>query len=136
MYNKRVFRIIPANEADREAIRYILTEKTWWPESTSTPPLPATFDPQANPNFDYRELLHFFADLGDGTYLVLTRKQYDLGDFGVNVIPTADWTNRYNCSVAPTIEEYNYTSLVNGGNTRTNIDAFRSYDYNLFTNDI
>lgn len=133
MYTKRVFRIIPANDADRQAIRYILTEKTWWPEPTSTPPLPGSFDPQAN--FDYRELLQFFSELPDGTFLVLTRKQYELNEFGVNVIPTADWTNRYNCSVAPTIEEYNYTSLVNGGNTAS-LDAFRSYDYNLFTNDI
>ena len=132
MYTKRVFRIIPANDADRQAIRAILTSKIWFPESTSTPPLPATFTP--GDNFDYRELLQFFSELPDGTFLVLTRKQYELNEFGVNVIPTADWTDRYYCSVAPTIEEYNYTSLVNGGNTRTNIDAFRSYDYNLYTN--
>jgi hypothetical protein len=132
MYTKRVFRIVPANAADRIAIRNILTSKNWFPEATSVPPLPGTYSNL----FDYRQLLQFMAELPDGSFLVYTRKQYELADFSINVIPSNDWTNRYYCSIAPTIEVYNYTSLVNGGNTNTGIHTFRSYDYNLFSNDI
>lgn len=134
MYTKRVFRIIPANEADRKAIRYILSNKTWFPETTSVPPLPASYVP--GDGYDYRELLQLFSELSDGSFLVYTRKQYELNEFSVNVIPTADWTNRYYCSVAPTIEVYDYDVKVNGGNTNTGIYTFRSYDYNLHTNNI
>lgn len=130
-YYKRVFSLTPANAADSAALLWILQNKTFYPEATSTPALPASYDGA----FDYRQLFKFIG-FRDGIPLVYTRKEYTTVEFGVNVVPTADWAARYKMSAPPTVTAItDYTDLTaNGANTNTGIDTFLSYDYQLYNN--
>lgn len=85
--------------------------------------------------FDYRQFFVFVAILPDGSGVVFTREQWTPTEFEEQAIPTADWTDRYGFSTAPTIEALVYSQVDKyGKDTNTGIYAFRSYDYNLFTN--
>ncbi len=129
--DKRYFRIVPATQADAEQLKWLLTNKTFYPEATSAPALPGSYVD----GFDYRQ---FFIVVGfekNGSAIVFTRSEYTEIEFGTDVIPTDDWTDRYYLSVAPTIESIpDYTEIVNGHNTQTDIRSFLSYDYQLFNN--
>lgn len=129
--NKRYFRITPTNAADAAQLYWLMNNKTFYPEATSVPPLPASY----SDIFDYRQ---FFVVVGmdnDGSFIVFTRSEYTGVEFGTNVIPTADWTNRYRMSIAPTITELpNYTEYYNGKDRKHTIHTFLYYDYQLVNN--
>lgn len=129
--NKKYFKITAANLADAKQLHWLLTNKTFYPESTSTPPLPGAFDGL----FDYRQFFVIVEMLNDGSFVVFTRSEYTAITFGTNVIPTADWTNRYRMSIAPTITELpDYTEFYNGTNRKASIHSFLNYDYKLTNN--
>ena len=129
--NKRYFKILPANKVDGALLVKLLHNKTFYPEATSLPALPGVYSDL----FDYRQ---FFIVLGvdnDGGMIVYTRSEYTDVEFGVNVIPTADWTTRYRLSIAPTIVALpEYSEIVNGVKRTHDIRAFLSYDYCLYNN--
>lgn len=125
-YVDRVFKIIPANKEDFERIQYILESRTFYPED-----IPASYDEL----YDYRQLFVYMGVSKDGTgFLVYTRAETDEANFGIDYIPTADWTDRYGVSVAPTIEIFPYTDIVNGRRTMTGVYVFKSWDYQLYNN--
>ncbi len=129
--DKRYFRLIPANNVDRDRLIYILKSKTFYPESTSTPALPGAY----LLGFDYRQFFIFIGFDHDGHPIVFTRQEWTDVEFGTDCIPTADWTTRYGLSIAPTIEALpEYSEIVNGRNYATSIRSFLSYDYQLFNN--
>jgi hypothetical protein len=130
--NKKYFKIVPANSADAAQLYWLLKNKTFYPESTSVPALPVAY----NALFDYRQFFIVIGFTKEGHAVVYTRSEYTTGEFGTNVIPTADWTARYNMSLAPTIvalPEMNEV-LTDGHSVRTNLNAFLSYDYQLVNN--
>lgn len=127
----RYFKITGANAADIAQIAVMMRSKTFYPEATSTPALPASYDPA----FDYRQ---FFIVIGfdkDGYAIVYTRKDYTVNEFNTNVIPTADWTGRYYLSIAPTVAITPYSELDAAGHSyKTRLDSFLSWDYQLHNN--
>jgi len=123
-YSNRVFKIIPANKEDYKKIEYLLKSRTFYPTN-----IPPTF----SSDFDYRQLFVYMFPTENG-FLVYTREETTDTDFGIDYIPTADWTNKYYCSVAPTIELYNYTDIVNARRTMTGVFIFKSWDYQLYNN--
>jgi hypothetical protein len=128
--NQRYFKITANDVNDAKQLKTILLTKKFYPETTSTPPLPAT----VTGGFDYRKLFLVIEIQNDGI-IVLTRSEYTVAQFNVNVIPTLDWTTRYNLSLAPTITSLpEYTEYRNGKNTTTSIHAFLNYDYTLTNN--
>lgn len=129
-YN-RVFKITPANKEDFKIIERLLKNKKFYPEPTSIPPRPATYSAL----FDYRQFLIYMGLTADQTgFLVYVREQMDEVTFNTNIIPTLDWTTRYQLSIAPTIELYPYTDVVRGKRTQTNQFVFLHWDYQLFNN--
>jgi hypothetical protein len=131
--NKKYFKIVPANSADAAILYALLTSKTFYPEATSVPPLPPL---PVNPAFDYRQFFVVVGFTKEGDAIVYTRAEYTVGEFGTNVIPTAEWTARYKLSIAPTIvalPTFSNTAL-DGHNFNTNLNAFLSYDYQLVNN--
>ena len=129
---KRYFKIIPANKQDADRLYYILTSRTFYPESTSTPPLPGAYDA----GFDYRQFFKVIGFDNTGSALVYTRHQYEAADFDTDIILVADWTTRYGLTIAPTIvedETYSETSAI-GRNTNTDLNVFLSWDYQLVNN--
>lgn len=124
------FTLEAANAADDAQLQVVLASKKFYPESTSVPALPISFDN----SFDYRQFLIYLGRDKAGKHLVVTRKQYSVLEFNTNVIPTADWTSRYRLSVAPTVSESDYAEIVNGNNYATSYHTFLSYDYKDFTN--
>ncbi len=130
--DKKYFKIVPANSADAAILYAILTNKTFYPEATSIPALPGV----ATPGFDYRQFFVVVGFTKEGDAIVFTRSEYTVGQFGTNVIPTAEWTARYKLSIAPTIvalPTFSNTAL-DGHNFNTNLNAFLSYDYQLTNN--
>lgn len=133
--DKRYFKIVPANAADAAQLYKLLTSKTFYPEATSVPPLPPVSP--FNPLFDYRQFFRLVGFTKEGDAIVFTRSEYTVGQFGTNVIPTADWTARYYMSIAPTIVALpTFSDELNGHNTNTDINTFLSYDYKNFTNNL
>lgn len=52
--------------------------------------------------------------------VIKMKQPYTATQFNTSIIPTADWTNIYKLSVAPTVTEAtNYTETITGGNTYT-----------------
>lgn len=123
------FKIIAANKIDFDQIFWLLQSKRFFPEPTSTPPLPA----QPSASFDYRELMRLESvDYNTKSFIVRTRQKYSLVNFSINVVPTADWTARYRLSTAPTIQsvstDYNPTQF------KTTVSPFINFVYtNLVT---
>lgn len=130
--NKKYFKIVPANSADAAILYAILTNKTFYPEASSVPALPGAYSAL----FDYRQFFVVVGFTKEGEAIVFTRSEYTVGEFGTNVIPTAEWTARYKLSIAPTIvalPTFSNTAL-DGHNFNTNLNAFLSYDYQLVNN--
>lgn len=123
----RYFKLIPVNESDRVICEALLKSKTFYPESSSTPALPASPDP----SFDYRQFFRYIGiDPISGYFVVRTREDIDEAGFGTDMVPTADWTTRYNMSSDPDVVAYDeYPDVVNVHKTRTDIDAFFVYSY-------
>lgn len=130
--NKKYFLISPANAADMAQLKAIFGSKVFYPDIMSVPPLPATYDP----TFDYRQFFIIMGFDNNGNAIVFTRSEYTVSQFNTNVIATADWTNRYYFTVAPTVTALpNFTeNTPNGQSGKTNIGAFLSYDYQLYNN--
>lgn len=125
----RYFKIIGANANDQALIENLLVTKSFYPEATSTPALPAVY----NALFDYRQFLLLFEGRLDKYPIVYTRQSWKSAEFVVQAIPTADWTVKYGLSIAPTIEEVS-DSNINVYLKRTKLYSFLSYDYQLFNN--
>jgi len=125
----RYFKIIGANANDQALIENLLVTKSFYPEATSTPALPAVY----NALFDYRQFLLLFEGRLDKYPIVYTRQSWTAAEFAIEAIPTADWTVRYGLSIAPTIEEVS-DSNINVYLKRTKLYSFLSYDYQLFNN--
>jgi len=125
----RYFKIIGANANDQALIENLLVTKSFYPEASSTPALPAVYDAL----FDYRQFLLLFEGRLDKYPIVYTRQSWSVAQFNVQAIPTADWTAKYGLSVAPTIEEVN-DSNINIHNKRTKLYSFLSYDYQKYNN--
>lgn len=125
----RYFKIIGANANDQYLIEQLLINKNFYPEATSTPALPSTYDN----TFDYREFLLLFESRLDKYPIVYTRQSWSAAQFNTNAIPTADWTTRYGLSIAPTIEEVN-DAFISVYFKRTKLYTFLSYDYQLYNN--
>jgi len=120
------FKIIAATTADYNAMMAVLNTKTFYPEPTSTPALPAS----GTAGFDYRQLFKMIGLDRDGMPIVKTREPYTVAQFNVNVVPTADWTGRYYLVTAPTIVALpDNTEYVNGVKTNYTADVFLSYNY-------
>lgn len=124
----RYFKITGATMADKEQIVKILTSKTFYPEISSNPPLPATYDD----TFDYRQFFMLYEGRLDDAPIVYTRQEWTVAEFNDEAIPTDDWTDRYLLSTAPTVEEVNDPRISIYGKAKTY--AFLSYDYQLFNN--
>lgn len=118
------FKLTVATAQDYEQLMWLLKNKRFYPELTSTPPLPAV----PNGSFDYRELMILWGlEKMDGMPIVRTRSKYSLANFDVNVVPVADWTTRYKLSAPPTI-----TAIANDLDlpaTRTTFYGFLNYNY-------
>lgn len=125
----RYFKIIGANANDQALIENLLVTKSFYPEASSTPALPATYSAL----FDYRQFLLLFEGRLDKYPIVYTRQSWTSAEFVVQAIPTADWTVKYGLSVAPTIEEVS-DSNISVYLKRTKLYSFLSYDYQLFNN--
>lgn len=124
--DKRYFKIIPANSSDAARLAALLGNKTFYPESGSTPALPGVLDN----TFNYKQFFIVKGYNTDGSMIVFTRQEYTPVQFGVNVIPTAEWTARYNFSIAPTIEALpTYTEVIDGHSRITQTDIFLNYQY-------
>jgi len=126
--NKKYFRIVPANSDDAARLFTLLENKTFYPEPTSTPALPAVFDYY----FDYRQFFIVKSNNEkDGSIIIKTRSEYTVGQFGTDVIPTAEWTSRYKLSVAPTIVALpDYSEILPSGHSVvTSQDIFLNYQY-------
>lgn len=119
------FKLTVTSAQDYEQLMWLLTNKRFYPEATSVPPLPAVPNPGA---FDYRELMVLWTkDKNDGMPIVRTRSMYSLANFSINVVPVADWMGRYNLTANPTIsgisENLDHPSI------RTRNFGFLSYNY-------
>jgi len=125
----RYFKIIGANANDQALIENLLVTKSFYPEASSTPALPAVY----NALFDYRQFLLLFEGRLDKYPIVYTRQSWTSAEFVVQAIPTADWTAKYGLSIAPTIEEVS-DSNISVYLKRTKLYSFLSYDYQLFNN--
>lgn len=122
----KFFKLTPVTAADYEPLMWILMNKTFYPEPTSTPALPAVYDN----SFDYRQLLVYVGKDADGNPIVKTRKDYTTGTFATAVIPTADWTTRYRLASAPTITVSTVDDFDSRGlNTFAKPIIFQSYQY-------
>lgn len=121
----KYFKLEAANSQDLEQIMWLLKNKTFFPESTSTPALPGSYDIA----FDYRQLFKFIS-LHNGYPVVKTREDISTVQFGTKMVPTAEWTSRYQLSAAPTItampDEFEY---INGKPGNTTADVFLTYHY-------
>lgn len=118
------FKLTVATAQDYEQLMWLLTNKRFYPEASSTPALPGV----PTPGFDYRELMVLWAeDKTDRMPIVRTRNQYSLVNFSINVVPTADWTTRYNLSAPPTIT--GIAENLDRPETRTRNFGFLSYNY-------
>lgn len=115
----RTFKIVPANEHDRKMLEQLFAYKTFFPEESSTPPLPATPDP----GFDYRQFFIFMNTDREGHLAVYTRDEIEAADFD-QYIPDADWTDRYYLSAIPTVSE----TFLDIYQPR-NLISFLSYEY-------
>jgi len=124
----RYFKITGATLADKQQIIKILTSKTFYPEISSNPPLPASYDN----SFDYRQFFMLFEGRLDDAPIVYTRQEWSVAQFNIQAIPIADWVSRYLLSESPTIEEVNDTRISIYNKAKTY--AFLSYDYQLFNN--
>jgi hypothetical protein len=125
----RYFKIIGANANDQALIENLLVTKSFYPEATSTPALPAIYDD----TFNYKQFLLLFEGRLDKYPIVYTRESWTAVEFSSEAIPTADWTARYGLSIAPTIEEVS-DSNISVYLKRTKLYSFLSYDYQLFNN--
>lgn len=124
------FKITALNKADFAQLVWLVGSKKFFPEFSSTPPLPR----QPSGSFDYREF--FIVDAVDDrerTVTVRTRQKYSVIEFGVNVVPTAEWVSRYGLSGAPNISgisivanrNSNFRALQSNGGKR----EFQVYEY-------
>lgn len=123
----RFFKISAATSADYEALMWILNNKIFFPEATSSPALPASGDAA----FDYRQFFKFIClDKLDGMPIVKSRQPWSAAQFGTSAVPTADWTGRYGLANAPTITEMpdDYEE-VGGRKIVTTADVFISFNY-------
>ncbi len=93
-----LFTITAANRDDHAQLVWLFRNKQFFPEWSSTPPLPAAL----TQGFDYRELVKLHT-VGERSIFVRTRQQYTNEEFATMVIPTEDWTSRYRLSAAPNI---------------------------------
>lgn len=125
----RYFKIKGANAEDDAIIEKLLITKSFYPESTSTPALPAIYSAL----FNYKQFLIPFDARLDKYPIVYTRQSWTVGQFNIEAIPTADWTVRYGLSIAPTIEEVN-DNAISVYNKRTKLYTFLSYDYQIYNN--
>jgi hypothetical protein len=121
------FKIQAQNLADYDQLLWLMKNKIFYPESSSTPALPVT----PNSSFDYRQFFKFIGiERGDGGMIVKSRQVWTAAQFGTAVVPTADWTGRYKLSVAPVITELSDDyELVAGRKVTTTADVFLSYNY-------
>lgn len=121
----RYFKLETATAKDFEQLMWLLKNKIFFPEATSTPPLPATY----TPGYDYRQFFKHIS-LHGGMPVVRTREDKTPVQFGTAYVPTAEWTTRYGLSAAPTItamsDEFEY---VNGRPVTTTADYFLVYHY-------
>jgi len=115
----RTFKIVPENDHDRKMLEQLFAYKTFFPEESSIPALPATPDP----TFDYRQFFIFMNTDRDGHLAVYTRDEIDAADFD-QYIPTADWTDRYYLSAIPSVSE----TFLDIYQPR-NLISFLSYEY-------
>lgn len=130
--DKKYFKIVPANSADAAQLYAILTGKTFYPEASSVPPLPAAFAA----GFDYRQFFILIGFNREGEAIVYTRSEYTVGQFNTNVIPAADWTSRYYMSIAPTVIALPTMNELDASGHSLSIKpmSFLSWDYKNFTN--
>ncbi len=118
------FKITAANKDDYDQLLWLFRNKRFFPEFSSTPALP----PEPSGTFDYRELVRMVANnFNDLSVNVRTRKRYSLVEFGVNVIPTAEWTGRYKLASTPNIAALNMD--FDPSQLKTTSNAFQSYVY-------
>ncbi len=121
----RYFKLETANKKDYEQLMWLLQNKTFYPEATSTPSLPGSYSAV----YDYRQFFRYIAQYA-GMPVVKTREDKSAAQFGVSYVPTAEWTTRYGLSAAPTIvelsDEFEY---VNGRPVTTTADVFLVYHY-------
>lgn len=124
--DKKYFSIVPANAEDAARLYTLLSTKKFFPDASTDPALPVAYDP----TFDYRQLLVPITINPDGSAIVCTRQEYTLANFKLHVITTAEWTARYNFSIAPTVSALpNYSDiLANGQNVGTKVPMFLSAD--------
>ncbi len=123
----RIFKITAATSADYEAMMWIIKNKIFFPEASSSPALP----PSGSASFDYRQFFRFVClDKLDGMPIVKSRQDWTASEFNSQAVPTADWTGRYNLANAPTVSEMpdDYED-VGGRKLVTSADAFLSYNY-------
>ena len=125
----RYFKIKGANANDQALIENLLVTKSFYPEATSTPALPALYDAL----FNYKQFLLLYEGRLDKYPIVYTRQSWTVAQFNVQAIPTADWTVVYGLSIAPTVEEVNENNI-NVNFKRTKLYSFLSYDYQLYNN--
>jgi hypothetical protein len=125
----RYFKIIGANANDQALIENLLVTKSFYPEATSTPALPALYDAL----FNYKQFLLLYEGKLDKYPIVYTRQSWTVAQFNVQAIPPADWTVVYGLSIAPTVEEVS-DSIISVNLRRTKLYSFLSYDYQLYNN--
>lgn len=134
MSTSSYFKIIGATAADTAILQDILSKRTFYPNATTDPALPALAD--ADPvNFDYRQLFRFVGIDTDGGVIVHTRSLYSVADWDTKIVPTAEWTASYRLSAPPTIALSAYSKYdANGRQNETTLDVFKSYNYPPYLN--
>lgn len=123
----RYFQLVTANKKDLEQVMWLLQNKTFYPETTSSPALPVSY----NISFNYKQFFKFIS-LYQGQPVVKTREDKTDVEFGTLYVPTAEWTTRYGLSVAPTIvaltDDFGDVNGHKGAN-KSNDDIFLTYNY-------
>lgn len=121
----RYLKISVNNKQDYDQLMWVLTNIIFFPNATTTPPLPGS----NTPGFDYRQLFKYFGlDKSTGMPIIKCREILSAFDFSTNYVPEQEWIDIYKLSAIPDITEMSEDlEYRNGKSYKTDIDAFLVY---------